>query len=105
MIFVIKDLKVFESNMERNLMKYGGIIFSQRVLLELVKSGFSREESYLVVQRAALKAWNEEGSFKENILTDAKISSVLGIDKINSLFDVKYHLAYVDNIIKRLENI
>ncbi len=105
MMFVIKDLKVFESNMEKNLMKYGGIIFSQRVLLELVKSGFSREEAYLIVQQAALDAWNEEGNFKEKILANEKILSVLDIDKINSLFDVKYHLRYVDNIIKRLENI
>jgi adenylosuccinate lyase len=104
-MFVIGDLKVFAANMDKNLMKYGGIIFSQRVLLELVKSGFSREEAYLVVQQAALDAWNEEGSFKENILANEKIASVLGPDKINSLFDVKYHLTYVDDIIKRLENI
>ena len=104
-LFVIGDLKVFEANMDRNLMKYGGIIFSQRVLLELVKSGFSREEAYLIVQQAALDAWNEEGSFKENILANKKIASVMGPDTINSLFDVKYHLTYVDDIIRRLENI
>jgi adenylosuccinate lyase len=102
---VLKDLKVFESNMERNLMKYGGIIFSQRVLLELVDSGLKREEAYVMVQEAALKAWNEEGSFKDNLLSNRKIISILGQEKIESLFDVRYHLKHVDSIIKRLENI
>ncbi|HEY4662721.1 MAG TPA: adenylosuccinate lyase [Candidatus Humimicrobiaceae bacterium] len=104
-IFVIKGLNVIESNMKRNLMKYGGIIFSQRVLLELIKKGMKREDAYALVQKAALKAWNDEGDFKENLLKEKKILSLLTRDELEELFDVKYHLRYIDKIIGRLENI
>src|SRR3989304_780715 len=98
-IFVIEGLNVIESNMKRNLMKYGGIIFSQRVLLELIKKGMKREDAYALVQKAALKAWNDEGDFKENLLEEKKILSLLTRDELEELFDVKYHLRYIDKII------
>jgi adenylosuccinate lyase len=105
LIFVIEGLNVIESNMKRNLMKYGGIIFSQRVLLELIKKGMKREDAYTLIQKAALEAWNDEGDFKENLLKDKKILSLLTRDELEELFDVKYHLRYIDKIIGRLENI
>ncbi len=104
-MFVIEGLNVIESNMKRNLMKYGGIIFSQRVLLELVKKGMSREDAYILVQKAALEAWNTEGNFKENLMKEKKVLSFLSRDELEKLFDVEYHLRYVDEIIDRLENI
>ncbi len=104
-IFVIEGLNVIESNMKRNLMKYGGIIFSQRVLLELIKKGMKREDAYALIQKAALEAWNDEGNFKENLLKEKKILSLLTKDELEELFDVKYHLRYIDKIIGRLENI
>ena len=104
-IFVIEGLNVIESNMKRNLMKYGGIIFSQRVLLELIKKGMKREDAYALIQKAALEAWNVEGNFKENLLKEKKILSLLTKDELEELFDVKYHLRYIDKIIGRLENI
>ena len=102
---VVENLNVIEKNMKRNLMKYGGIIFSQRVLLELINRGMSREDAYGLVQSSALKAWEEEGSFKENILADPGISDYLNDDELEKLFDVKYHLEYVDTIIDRLKDI
>lgn len=104
-MFVIEGLNVIESNMGKNLMKYGGIIFSQRVLLELVKKGMSREDAYILVQKAALEAWNNDGNFKENLIEGKKILSFLNRDELEKLFDVGYHLRYVDEIIGRLENI
>ncbi len=104
-IFVIEGLNVIESNMKKNLMKYGGIIFSQRVLLELIKKGMSREDAYILVQKAALEAWNNEGSFKENLLKEEKVLSFISRDNLEKLFNVEYHLKYVDKIIDRLENI
>ncbi len=104
-IFVIRDLNVLESNMKRNLMKYGGIIFSQRVLLELIDRGMDRQDAYAVIQSAAHKAWSEEGSFKENIEKEEKVKSLLGSEELEGLFDVKYHLRYVDTIINRLEGL
>jgi len=104
-IFVIGGLNIIESNMKRNLMKYGGIIFSQRVLLELIKKGMRREDAYALIQKAALNAWNDEGDFKENLLKDKKILALLSKKELEELFDVKYHLRYVDKIIGRLESI
>ena len=104
-IFVIDNLEIIESNMKRNLMKYGGIVFSQRVLLELIKKGMSREDAYAAVQRAALKAWNSEGNFKENLMQEKEVMSLLSKENLEELFDVKYHLRYVDEIIRRLENL
>jgi len=104
-IFVVENLNIIGSNMKRNLMKYGGIIFSQRVLLELINKGMSREDAYSLVQSAALKAWNEEGSFKTTIINEDKILACLGKDELEGLFDVKYHLRYIDKIINRLEDI
>jgi adenylosuccinate lyase len=104
-IFVLENLNVIERNMERNLMKYGGIIFSQRVLLELINKGMLRDDAYAIVQSAALKAWEEEGSFKENLLNEKVIIDYLTKDELESLFDVKYHLKYIDTIIQRLDEI
>jgi len=104
-VFVIDGLNIIESNMKRNLMKYGGIIFSQRVLLELIKKGMAREDAYAIIQKAALDAWNSEGNFKENLMKEKKIFSFLRKDDLEGLFDVRYHLRYVDKIIGRLKNI
>jgi adenylosuccinate lyase len=104
-IFVIEGLNIIESNMKKNLMKYGGIVFSQRILLELIKKGMSREDAYVLVQNAALEAWNNEGSFKENLLKENKVLSFIDKDSLKKLFEVEYHLKYIDEIIDRLKNI
>jgi len=103
--FILKNLKVLDKNMERNLMKYGGIIFSQRILLELINKGMLREDAYALVQGAALRAWEEEGSFYENLLKEKKITDIINESEIKKLFDVDYHLKYVDTIIDRLKGI
>jgi adenylosuccinate lyase len=104
-IFVIEGLNIIESNMKKNLMKYGGIVFSQRILLELIKKGMSREDAYVLVQKAALEAWNNEGSFKENLLKEDKVLSFIDRDSLIKLFKVEYHLKYIDKIIDRLKYI
>lgn len=104
-IFVVENLNVLEKNMMRNLMKYGGIIFSQRVLLELIDKGMMREDAYAVVQGAALKAWDEEGSFKENLLKEKNILKYFTKNEIEGLFDVKYHLKHIDEIIERVKKV
>ena len=103
--FILSNLIVLDKNMERNLMKYGGIIFSQRILLELINRGMLREDAYALVQGAALKAWEEEGSFLENLLGEKKITDIISENDIKKLFDVNYHLKYVDTIIDRLKDI
>ena len=103
--FVVDGLVVMEDNMKRNMMKYGGIIFSQRVLLALIDKGMDRHDAYLVVQSNAHKAWNEEGSFRENISGDSKVKELFSKDEFDKLFDYNYHLRFVDDIIKRLDAI
>ena len=103
--FVIDGLGVIENNMKRNLMKYGGIIFSQRVLLALIDKGMDRDDAYLIVQSTAHDAWNNEGSFKENISRDERVSGLFSTEELEKLFDYNYHLRYIDEIIDRLNNI
>ncbi|MDD3776829.1 MAG: adenylosuccinate lyase [Actinomycetota bacterium] len=103
--FVVEGLKVYESNMEQNLMKYGGIIFSQRVLLALIEKGLSREEAYALVQKEAMDAWESQGSFKENILNNSTLLKHMGLEEIEKIFDVNYHLRYIDKVLKRLDHI
>lgn len=103
--FVIDGLGVIENNMKRNLMKYGGIIFSQRVLLALIDKGMDRDDAYLIVQSTAHDAWNNEGSFKENIFKDERVSRLFSTEELEELFDYNYHLRYIDEIIDRLKNI
>ncbi|MDZ7837443.1 MAG: adenylosuccinate lyase [Actinomycetota bacterium] len=103
--FVVDQLKIYESNMRRNLMKYGGIIFSQRVLLKLIEKGLSREDAYALIQKEALDAWENESSFKDNILNNKVISKYIKPDEIEKIFDVNYHLRYIDKVLNRLDSI
>ena len=103
--FVVDGLVVMKDNMKRNLMKYGGLIFSQRVLLALIDKGMDRDEAYLIVQSNAHRAWNEEGSFRENITSDKKVRELFKQDEMDKLFDYNYHLRFVDEIIKRLDTV
>jgi adenylosuccinate lyase len=102
---LVENLVVHEKNMADNLMKYGGIIFSQRVLLELINRGISRDEAYRIIQTEALNAWDNNGNFRENILKNKEIGKVLKPVEIENLFDVNYHLQHIGNIIKRLESL
>ncbi len=104
-MFVVDGLRVYESNMQENLMKYGGIIFSQRVLLALIEKGMSREKAYGLVQKTAMDAWESSGSFKENILAAEDIASFISKEELEKLFDVNYHLRYIDEVLGRLDGI
>ena len=75
------------------------------MLLELIKKGMSREDAYVLIQKTALDAWKNEGSFKENLLKEEKVLSFIDKDSLEKLFDVEYHLKYVDEIIGRVDSI
>ncbi len=101
---VITHLQVYPENMERNLNVYGGVIFSQQVLLALVDKGLTREGAYQVVQRNAHQAWNQpEGNFKQLILQDPDITQHLSAVEIEHCFDSKRHLQHLDEIFSRLD--
>jgi adenylosuccinate lyase len=101
---LVKNLLVYPENMKRNMNVYGGVIFSQRVLLTLVGKGISREEAYTIVQENAHTAWNtESGNFRVNITSDDRVTAVLSLAEIDSCFDPSHHLKHLDTIYQRLD--
>jgi adenylosuccinate lyase len=100
---LIKNLLVYPDNMQRNMNLYGGVIFSQRVLLTLVDKGISREEAYAIVQSNAHQAWNtEQGNFRANLSQDPKVKGLLSSEEIAACFDPQHHLQQLDQIYQRL---
>ena len=90
---IINNLKVYPDNMLKNLNIYGGVIFSQKVLLLLVEKGMSREKAYSLVQKSAHQAWNnEDGNFKENIEGDQEIMTLVSENDLKVCFDPSIHL-------------
>jgi len=98
---VIKNLNVYPENMKKNLDITNGIFFSQRVLLELTTAGFTREESYRIVQRNAMQAWKENSSFYDKIVSDKKIINKIPVNKLKKLFNFDYHTKKINIIFKR----
>ena len=75
---------------------------SQRVLLALTQAGVSREDAYAMVQRNALKVWEDRVDFRQLLLADAQVVAALGEEQINEKFDMDYHTKHVDTIFKRV---
>lgn len=98
---LVNRLMVNEDRMKENLGKTRGIIFSQRVLLELVKRGLTRVEAYDVVQDAALNMQKEDVDFKEALKRNKKVRNVMGPAVIEECFDLGYHTKYIDKIFKK----
>jgi len=101
-INIIDKLLVYPDNMMRNVEKTKGLIFSEGLMLELTKRKISREEAYAMVQRNAMRVWEEETDFKEEILKDPDITKVLSREEIEECFDLEGHLRHVDEIFKRI---
>ncbi|MFQ6539622.1 MULTISPECIES: adenylosuccinate lyase [Aphanothece] len=100
---VVRGLGVYPENMVRNLNIYGGVVFSQRVLLALVEAGLSREAAYSVVQRNAHAAWNNDGgNFRHNLEADAEVTSRLSAEQLAACFSTDLHRANLDVIWTRL---
>lgn len=100
---VINNLVVNTENMYRNTQLFGGVIYSQRVLLKLTDKGLSREDAYKLVQDNAHKAWNKpEGNFKENLLQDSRITNILTKVEIEECFEPKYYLRNINHIYKTM---
>ena len=100
---VVKGLGVYPENMARNLNVYGGVVFSQRVLLALVEAGQSREEAYRIVQRHAHAAWNSEGGdFRANLEADPDVTARLSPEQLADCFATELHQANLQVIWERL---
>ncbi|MEM7761442.1 MAG: adenylosuccinate lyase [Cyanobacteria bacterium P01_A01_bin.40] len=100
---LVKNLLVYPENMKRNMNVYGGVIFSQRVLLTLVEKGMNREDAYRVVQESAHQAWNKtDGDFRKLISQDPTVNQTLSPEEIDACFDPNHHLKNLDEIYQRL---
>lgn len=102
--WIVEGLVIRPERMLRNLEATGGLVFSGTVLLALVDSGLMRDDAYAVVQRNALKAWDEGLSFKQLCLEDSEVSGRLGREKLEECFSYDRHLASVDEIFSRFED-
>jgi adenylosuccinate lyase len=95
-------LLVYPDNMLKNMNKFKGLVMSQRVLLALTQAGVSREDSYRLVQRNAMKVWEHGADFLEELLQDEEVRAALPEDEIREKFDIGYHTKHVDTIFKRV---
>jgi adenylosuccinate lyase len=98
---VVKNLNIYPKNMKKNLDSTNGIFFSQRILLELTTVGFTREESYKIVQKNAMQAWKNNSSFYDKIVSDKKITNKIPVNKLKKLFDFGYHTKKINIIFNR----
>ncbi|MGB7334299.1 MAG: adenylosuccinate lyase [Salaquimonas sp.] len=99
---VIEKLLVYPDNMMNNMNKFRGLVHSQRVLLALTQAGASREDSYRLVQRNAMKVWEQGKDFLEELLGDDEVLAYLGEAEIRDKFNLDYHTKHVDTIFKRV---
>ena len=100
---VVQGLGIYPANMRRNMNIYGGVVFSQRVLLALVENGMSREDAYSVVQRNAHAAWNTQGgNFRANLEAEPEVSTLLNAKALAECFSTELHQANLDVIWQRL---
>ncbi|MBN2972543.1 adenylosuccinate lyase [Roseomonas aeriglobus] len=101
---VVDKLVVYPKRMQKNLDRMGGLVHSQRVLLALTQAGVSREDSYRLVQRNAMKVWESDGelSLLELLQNDPEVTAALPADAIAEKFDLEYHLRHVDTIFDRV---
>ena len=99
---VVEKLVVYPDNMLKNMNKFRGLIHSQRVLLALTQAGVSREDAYRLVQRNAMKVWQEGADFLEELLADKDVRAALSEEQIRDKFDVGYHTKHVDTIFARV---
>ena len=99
---IITNLVVHTKTMENNLNKFKGLIFSQGVMLKLTQKGVEREDAYKVVQKNAMKTWDKNEDFHNNLKKDKLIQKKLTTKELKRLFDVNYHKRYINHILRRV---
>ncbi len=99
---LVDKLVIYPDNMLANMNKFQGLVHSQRVLLELTQKGLSREDSYRLVQRNAMRVWEEGADFMTELKADPEVTAVMTDAEIEDKFDLGYHTKHVDTIFKRV---
>lgn len=101
---IVQNLNVHEKNMLKNTDKFGGIVFSQKVLLKLIEKGLTREEAYRIVQRNAIDAFENDGDFRVNLLNDGDVTKLLTPVEIDEIFNKEEFLKNINEIYERILN-
>jgi len=99
---VLDGLLIYPKNMIACLSKTKGLIYSQRILMELMKKGVERETAYDIIQRCAMQVWQETSDFREILNRDRKVRKYLKPNEIDMCFDIKYYTRHTDKIFKRV---
>jgi len=100
---IVQGLVAYPENMHRNMDVFGGVIFSQAVMLKLISKGLSREEAYKLTQSNAMAAWNRgDGNFKNNLSNDDKVKAILSQKEIDECFDPASYLKNIDHVFERV---
>ena len=99
---ILKNLVVHPKQMEENLHKLKGLIFSQQVLMKLAARGLSRQTAYEMVQRNALKVWDTGRDFKSLLLEDKELMNFISKEDVEEIFNLDYHFKYIEDIFKRV---
>jgi adenylosuccinate lyase len=99
---LMENLRVYPEQMQKNLELLGGVVNSQRILLELAKKGVDRQAAYVIVQRNAMRLYEENVDFKTALLSDAQLLGHMTPEEIAACFSVDYHLRHADDIFERV---
>ncbi len=100
--YIMRGLKVNKERMAKNINLTKGLIFSQRILLSLIDKGLSREKAYRIVQKSALKSWDEDRDFLETLMEDGEVLSYISEEELRALFDPKFFIKEIDKIFERI---
>jgi adenylosuccinate lyase len=100
---IVSGLVVYPENMRKNMDRFGGVIYSQAVMLRLIEKGLTREQAYSLVQSNAMKAWNQtDGNFKGNLLSDKEVTAHLAASDIEDCFKAENYLKNLDTVFARV---
>ena len=99
---LVEKLVIYPENMLANMNRFQGLVMSQRVLLALTQAGVSRDDSYRLVQRNAMKVWESGADFRTELLADPEVTAVLTPAEIDEKFDLAYHTKHVETIFARV---
>jgi adenylosuccinate lyase len=103
--WLVEGMVVRTEQMRRNLERSHGLFFSQRLLLELVSAGLSRDDAYRLVQGHAMRAWEEELEFPELVRSDPEIGKQLDAATLDAVFDLDHYTRHVDTVFERLQHV
>jgi adenylosuccinate lyase len=99
---IVEGLLVYPKHMIANLGKTRGLIYSQRILLELMKKGLTRDSAYSIIQACAMQVWQETNEFKDVLYRDRKVRKYLSKNEIDACFDIKYYIRHRDRVFKQV---